>query len=54
MGSGNRPMGQAFVQFASPEDSQAAMAMDRKTMGSRYIELFVSDSNEAAKFGASF
>lgn len=47
-------MGQAIVQFGSPEASQTAMAMDRKVMGSRYIELFVSDSNEAAKFGAPF
>ncbi|GAB4856037.1 hypothetical protein Ancab_024676 [Ancistrocladus abbreviatus] len=41
-----RPTGEAFVKFASPEDSQAAMAKDRKTLGSRYIELFISSPQE--------
>ncbi|GAB4835223.1 hypothetical protein Ancab_000132 [Ancistrocladus abbreviatus] len=36
-----RPTGEAFVKFTSSEDSEAAMAKDRKTLGSRYIELFV-------------
>lgn len=47
-------MGTAFVRFASVEDAISAMAMDRKTMGSRYIELFASNSGEAAAHGAPF
>lgn len=52
-GSG-RPTGEAFVQFASAEDSEAAMEKDRKTLGKRYIELFPSteqDLNEALSKG---
>lgn len=47
-------MGTAFVQFASIEDAQSAMAMDRKTMGSRYIELFASNVGESGAHGAPF
>uniref|UniRef100_A0A2P2JH66 RRM domain-containing protein n=1 Tax=Rhizophora mucronata TaxID=61149 RepID=A0A2P2JH66_RHIMU len=42
MNSEGRPTGEAFVEFASAEDSKAAMAKDRMTLGSRYIELFPS------------
>ena len=41
-----RPTGEAFVEFASAEDSEAAMERDRKTLGSRYIELFASSQEE--------
>ncbi|XP_042513676.1 heterogeneous nuclear ribonucleoprotein F-like [Macadamia integrifolia] len=41
-----RPTGEAFVEFANPEDSKAAMAKDRMTLGSRYIELFPSSNEE--------
>ncbi|KAL2535803.1 RNA-binding (RRM/RBD/RNP motif) family protein [Forsythia ovata] len=41
-----RPTGEAFVEFASPEDSRAAMAKDRMTLGYRYIELFPSSHEE--------
>lgn len=41
-----RPTGEAYVEFASPEDSKAAMAKDRMTLGSRYIELFPSSHEE--------
>nr|DAD29766.1 TPA_asm: hypothetical protein HUJ06_031234 [Nelumbo nucifera] len=44
--SDGRPTGEAFVEFASPEDSKAAMAKDRMTLGSRYIELFPSSHEE--------
>ncbi|CAK9164688.1 unnamed protein product [Ilex paraguariensis] len=44
--SGGRPTGEAFVEFASAEDSRAAMAKDRMTLGSRYIELFPSTPEE--------
>ncbi|XP_010257228.1 PREDICTED: heterogeneous nuclear ribonucleoprotein H3-like isoform X2 [Nelumbo nucifera] len=41
-----RPTGEAFVEFPSAEDSKAAMAKDRMTLGSRYIELFPSSHEE--------
>ncbi|KAL6563762.1 hypothetical protein OROGR_002721 [Orobanche gracilis] len=41
-----RPTGEAFVEFASAEDAEAALAKDRMTLGSRYIELFPSSSEE--------
>ena len=44
-----RPSGVAFVEFASPEDSQAAMTKDRHSMGSRYVELFASSREEATR-----
>ncbi|AEE76436.1 unnamed protein product [Arabidopsis thaliana] len=41
-----RPTGEAFVEFRNAEDSRAAMVKDRKTLGSRYIELFPSSVEE--------
>lgn len=54
MNSEGRPTGEAFVEFASAEDSKAAMVKDRMTLGSRYIELFPSsqgDLDEAVSRG---
>ncbi|KAH9605814.1 hypothetical protein KSS87_020408 [Heliosperma pusillum] len=47
--SNGRPTGEAFVEFASIEDAEAAMEKDRKTLGSRYIELFASSQEELAE-----
>lgn len=44
--SEGRSTGEAFVEFASLEDSKAALAKDRMTLGSRYIELFMSSPDE--------
>lgn len=44
--SEGRPSGEAYVEFADMEDSKAAMTRDRMTLGSRYIELFVSSPEE--------
>lgn len=41
-----RPTGEAFVEFASADDARAALAKDRMTLGSRYIELFSSSAEE--------
>ncbi|KAI9117840.1 hypothetical protein K1719_011255 [Acacia pycnantha] len=46
MNSEGRPSGEAYVEFASAEDSKEAMAKDRMTLGSRYIELFPSSLSE--------
>lgn len=44
--SEGRPAGEAFVEFASPEDSRSAMSKDRMTLGYRYIELFPAAREE--------
>ncbi|KAI3791401.1 hypothetical protein L2E82_05169 [Cichorium intybus] len=44
--SEGRPTGEALVEFANVEDSKAALAKDRMTLGSRYIELFMSSPDE--------
>lgn len=44
--SEGRPAGEAFVEFASPEDSKAAMSKDRMSLGHRYIELFPASREE--------
>lgn len=44
--SEGRPAGEAFVEFASPEDSKTAMSKDRMTLGYRYIELFPASREE--------
>jgi hypothetical protein len=44
--SDGRATGEAYVGFMSPEDSKKAMELHRKVMGSRYIELFISNKDE--------
>ena len=44
--SGGKPTGNGYVRFASAEESKAAMAKDRKSLGSRYIELFPCKPDE--------
>ena len=41
-----RATGEAYIGFAVPEDSKRAMEFNRKSMGSRYIELFISNKEE--------
>ncbi|XP_057500194.1 uncharacterized protein LOC130784364 isoform X2 [Actinidia eriantha] len=41
--------GEAFVEFSSAEESKKAMVKDRKTIGSRYVELFPSTPDEARR-----
>mmetsp|Transcript_23882 Transcript_23882/g.35298 ORF Transcript_23882/g.35298 Transcript_23882/m.35298 type:complete len:314 (-) Transcript_23882:188-1129(-) len=41
-----RATGEGYVGFESAEDSKNAMALHRNTMGSRYIELFISNKEE--------
>lgn len=45
-----RPSGTAFVEFATPEDAQAAAMKDRQMMGTRYIEIFRSSAEERARY----
>jgi heterogeneous nuclear ribonucleoprotein F/H len=47
--SDGRATGEAYVGFETPEDSKRAMELHRKSMGSRYIELFLSNRDEHAR-----
>lgn len=49
-GHDGRPNGMAFVEFESPEAAGIALGKDRQLMGSRYIEIFISNEDERARF----
>ena len=40
LGPNGRPNGEAFVEFATEEVADAALAKDRATIGTRYVEVF--------------
>ena len=40
LGHNGRPNGEAYVDFCSEEMADAALAKDRKTIGTRYVEVF--------------
>jgi heterogeneous nuclear ribonucleoprotein F/H len=44
--SDGRATGEGYIAFISPDDAKNAMALHRNTMGSRYIELFISNKEE--------
>eukprot|EP00163_Fabomonas_tropica_P011333 TRINITY_DN21_c2_g1_i1.p1 TRINITY_DN21_c2_g1~~TRINITY_DN21_c2_g1_i1.p1 ORF type:complete len:518 (-),score=131.16 TRINITY_DN21_c2_g1_i1:1419-2972(-) len=47
----NRLTGEAYVQFGSVNDRNQGMNLDKKTMGSRYIELFEATPQEVPMVG---
>lgn len=49
-----RATGEAYIGFGSPEDSKRAMELHRRTLGSRYIELFISNKDEQGRALARF
>ena len=49
-----RATGEAYVGFATPEDAKRAMDLHRRSMGSRYIELFISNKDEQGRALARF
>lgn len=49
---GGRPSGIAFVEFASNQEAQAAMAKNKQTMGNRYIEIFPANRSDLERFRA--
>jgi len=44
--SDGRATGEGYIAFKTPDDAQNAMTLHRNTMGSRYIELFISNKDE--------
>ena len=48
-----RPLGEAYVEFASEAEQQEALQRNRNKLGSRYIELFVSSKAEMHQARAS-
>lgn len=49
-----RATGEAYVGFATPDDAKRAMDLHRRSMGSRYIELFISNKDEQGRALARF
>jgi len=49
-----RATGEAYIGFSSPDDSRRAMVLHRRTMGARYIELFISNKDEQGRALARF
>lgn len=47
--SDGRATGEGYIVFNSPDGAKDAMALHRNTMGSRYIELFISNKEEHAR-----
>lgn len=52
--SDGRATGEAYIGFETPEDSKRAMELHKKSMGSRYIELFLSNKEEHGRALARF
>ncbi|KAL3914424.1 MAG: hypothetical protein SGARI_000126 [Bacillariaceae sp.] len=52
--SDGRATGEAYVGFETPDDSKQAMELHRKSMGTRYIELFLSNKDEHGRALARF
>ena len=47
--SDGRATGEGYVAFHSPDEAQKAMSLHKSTLGSRYIELFISNKEEHAR-----
>ena len=49
-----RATGECYIGFETPEDAERAMALHRRSMGNRYIELFISNKEEQSRALARF
>jgi len=49
LGANGRPNGEAFVEFATEEVADAALAKDRATLGTRYVEVFRATPEQMAQ-----
>mmetsp|Transcript_18866 Transcript_18866/g.27135 ORF Transcript_18866/g.27135 Transcript_18866/m.27135 type:complete len:88 (-) Transcript_18866:239-502(-) len=47
--SDGRATGEGYVGFEQPDDAKGAMLLHRNTIGSRYIELFISNKEEHSR-----
>lgn len=45
-----RPNGMAFVEFDTPEAAEAGLKKDKQIMGTRYVEIFPSSTEEKARY----
>jgi len=52
--SDGRATGECYIGFETPEDAERAMALHRRSMGNRYIELFISNKEEQSRALARF
>ena len=44
-----RSTGEGYVAFADADEAKAAIGLHRSTMGSRYVELFISNKEEHSR-----
>jgi heterogeneous nuclear ribonucleoprotein F/H len=44
--SDGRATGEGYVAFSTPEHAEKAMSLHKRMLGSRYIELFISNKEE--------
>lgn len=49
-----RATGEGYIAFESPDDAKGGMTLHRNTMGSRYIELFISNKEEHSRAFSRF
>ncbi|GAX21274.1 heterogeneous nuclear ribonucleoprotein F/H [Fistulifera solaris] len=49
-----RATGEAYIGFSSANDAKRAMELNRRSMGNRYIELFISNKEESGRALARF
>jgi heterogeneous nuclear ribonucleoprotein F/H len=49
-----RATGEAYIGFSSADDAKRAMELNRRSMGNRYIELFISNKEEQGRALARF
>jgi len=47
--SDGRATGEAYLKFCSPDEARKAMSLNRKSIGLRYIELFIATADEHTK-----
>lgn len=47
--SDGRATGEGYIAFHTPDAAKNAMVLHRNTMGTRYIELFISNKEEHSR-----
>ena len=49
-----RATGECYIGFETADDAERAMALHRRSMGNRYVELFISNKEEQSRALARF